>query len=242
MGISYSPVGGTAIVRWCVAALIACAVLGSPAPSRAAETTARICDEQVLPMSDGVRLHAWVSRLAPDQRRPVLFMMDSYARGGKAGESPGYNNACPETIPDDYVPQYLSKDLIDRFTLVQVSYRGTGSSQGLFDLTGPRTQRDLHEALKWAARQPWSSGRIVVAGESGTGFAGYHALTDPHVKAAFLVSTCPDMYRCFYRGGQYNSLAEVYLAGTSGGFLAGLDARNPLVPSPHPAPTPLPAA
>lgn len=187
-------------------------------------------------MSDGVRLHAWVSRLAPDQRRPVLFMMDSYARGGKSGESPDYNNACPETIPDDYVPQYLSKELVDRFTLVQVSYRGTGSSEGLFDLTAKRTQQDVHEALAWAAKQPWSSGRIVVAGESGTGFAGYHALTDPHVKAALLMTTCPDMYRCFYRGGQYNSLAEVYLAGTSGGFAAGLDARNRLGLNLNPTP------
>jgi uncharacterized protein len=216
--------------------LAAVCAFASPTAARAAETGQRLCDEQVIPMSDGVRLHAWVSRLAPDQRRPVLFMMDSYARGGKAGESPGYDNACPETIPDDYVPQYLSKDLVDRFTLVQVSYRGTGSSEGLFDLTAPRTQQDVHEALEWTANQPWSNGRIMVAGESGTGFAGYHALTDPHVKAAFLVSTCPDMYRCFYRGGQYNSLAEVYLAGTSGGFLAGLDARDRLGLNLNPAP------
>jgi uncharacterized protein len=215
---------------------LACAVFASPPAARAAETTTRICDEQVVAMSDGVRLHAWVSRLAPDHPRSVLFMMDSYARGGQPNHSPDYDNACPATIPDDYVPQYLSKDLVDRFTLVQVSYRGTGSSEGLFDLTAPRTQQDVHEALRWAATQPWSTGRIVVSGESGTGFAGYHAISDPHVKAALLMTTCPDMYRCFYRGGQYNSLAEVYLAGTSGGFAAGLDARNRLGLNLNPAP------
>src|SRR3954462_13211997 len=128
MGISYSPVRGLATI---MLGLLATLVLATPAPARAAETGQRLCDEQAIPMSDGVRLHAWVSRLAPDHPRPVLFMMDSYARGGKPNQGPSNDNLCPEVVPDDYVPQYLDKALTDRFTLVQVSYRGTGSSEGL---------------------------------------------------------------------------------------------------------------
>jgi predicted acyl esterase len=201
-------------------ATLLCAALAAlclPAPARAE----RLCDEHMVEMSDGVRLHAWVSRLAPDGRRPVLFMMDSYARGGKPGVSPAYDNACPEVIPDDYVPQYLDQALTDRFTLVQVSYRGTGMSEGVFDMTGPRTQEDVRAAAAWAAAGPWSNGDVVVAGESGTGFAAHHALGDPHVRAAVIFTSCADMYRCFRRGGGYNTLADVYLAGTTAGWLSG---------------------
>ena len=217
------------------AALLTLALaLSVAAPAQAED--GRICDEKLVTMSDGVRLHAWVSRLAPDGARPVLFMMDSYARGGQPNTSPAYNNACPEIVPDDYVPQYLSKELTDRFTLVQVSYRGTGSSEGLFDMTGQRTQKDISEAIAWAARGPWSNGNVVLAGESGTGFFAHHALTEPHVRAALIITSCADMYRCFRRGGGYNTLNDVYTAGTSAGWLSGFGARNSLGLASNPDP------
>lgn len=219
--------GGLPLVGAVALALLA-------APSARAEE--RLCTETLVPTSDGVKLHAWVSRLAPDRARPVLFMMDSYARQGKPGQGPQYNNACPEVLPDDGVPGWLSVDVINRFTLVQVSYRGTGSSEGLFDLTGRRTQRDIREAIAWAARQPWGNGDIVAIGESGTGFFAHHALLEPHVRAAVIYTSCADMYRCFYRGGQYNGLAEVYFAATSAGYLGGLDARNRLGTNRNPDP------
>jgi predicted acyl esterase len=196
----------------------------SAAPAHA---ITRTCTETKIRMSDGVQLHAWVAR-APAARkpRPTLFMMDSYARSGHPGKDSQYDNACPEVLPDDYVPSFLSQAIVDRFDLVQVSYRGTGASQGLFDMTGPRTQQDIHEAVRWAARQPWSSGRIVVTGESGTGFAAFHTLREKAVKAAVIFTSCADMYRCFYRGGTLNGLSEVYLAGTRGGYL-GAHSNDP---------------
>jgi putative CocE/NonD family hydrolase len=60
---------------------------------------------------------------------------------------------------------------------------------------------------------------VVAIGESGTGFFGFHALRNPHVKAALIFTSCADMYRCFYRGGQYNSLAEVYLGVTAADWM-----------------------
>ena len=44
-------------------------------------------------------------------------MMDSYARGGKPGQGPSNDDACPQVLPDDYVPAYLSKEVSDRFNL-----------------------------------------------------------------------------------------------------------------------------
>jgi predicted acyl esterase len=194
---------------------VAVALSASPA-----QAITRTCTETKIPMSDGVQLHAWVARApALKKPRPTLFMMDSYARSGHPGKDSQYDNACPEVLPDDYVPSFLSQAIVDRFDLVQVSYRGTGASGGLFDMTGPRTQRDIHEAIRWTARRPWSSGRIVVTGESGTGFAAFHTLREKAVKAAVIFTSCADMYRCFYRGGTLNGLSEVYLTGTRGGYL-----------------------
>jgi uncharacterized protein len=222
------------VIRRLVVLATLAVVASAPTAAHAAGT--RICDEKLVTMSDGVRLHAWVSRVAPAVPRPVLFMMDSYARGGQPNTSPAYNNACPEIVPDDYVPQYLDNQLTDQFTLVQVSYRGTGASEGLFDMTGPRTQQDIREAVAWAANGPWSNGDVVLAGESGTGFYEPYAMSDPHVRAALVITSCPDMYRCFRRGGDYNSLADVYMAGTTGGWLAGLSARNALGTGGNPDP------
>jgi hypothetical protein len=202
---------------------VASLVLQNTPVARAAD---RLCTERLITMSDGVRLHAWVSRLAPDARRPVLFMMDSYSRSGQADSNTGpSNNSCPLALPDDYVPQWLSTDITNRFTLVQVADRGTGLSEGLFDLNGPRIQQDVGESIDWAARQPWSNGRVVLTGESGTGFFTYYGMLNPHVKAALVFTSCPDMYRCFYRGGQYNSLAEVYLGATDADWAQLLQTR-----------------
>lgn len=176
----------------------------------------RLCEEMLVEMDDGVRLHAWVSRLAPDDDKPVLLEFESY-------NVP--SNTCPTTLPSDGNSTYVSPELIDRFTLVHVSYRGAGSSEGVFDMTAPRTQADVKATIAWAAAQPWSDGRVVLTGQSGTGFAAHHGLNEDAVVAAFIYSSCADMYRCFRRGGVYNALPEVYLARTEAGYAFGLNQR-----------------
>lgn len=170
------------------------------APLRAAE---RSCTELLLPMSDGVRLHAWVSTYYPDDPRPILFEFETYAQ---------HENGCPPFAPGE--PDLMSQEVIDEFTIVHVSYRGTGASEGVFDLSGPRTQADIREAIAWAAAQPFSNGDVVLTGQSGTGFAAHFGLLEPSVRAAIIYTSCADQYRCFRRGGIYNGLGEVYMART----------------------------
>lgn len=190
-------------------------------PAQAAEPAPeRLCTRTTIPTSDGVRLHAWVSRLAPDRARPVLFMMDTYARTGGTGP-----DDCPSALPDDNSANLLARELSDRFTLVRVAYRGTGASEGSFDFTGPRTQADIDEAIRWAARQPWSSGALTLIGSSGTGFFAHHALEQPSVSAAVMFTSCADMYRCMRTGGGDNGLTEVYLLRTILGYAGSLGDR-----------------
>src|SRR4051812_29904888 len=102
--------GGATQGRGTACAVLVLLALFAPATADAQEPE-RLCTETLVTMSDGVRLHAWVSRLAPDHARPVMFMMDSYARSGRAGEGPEYDNACPQFLPDDYVPGFISREL-----------------------------------------------------------------------------------------------------------------------------------
>lgn len=176
----------------------------------------RLCDDTTVTMSDGVRLHTWVSRVAPDTPKPVLLEVESY-------NVP--STTCPTTLPSDGTDAYVDQALVERFTLVHVSYRGTGSSEGRFDLTGPRTQADVDEVISWAAAQPWSDGRVVLTGQSGTAFGAHHGLDHPAVVAGLIYSSCADMYRCFRRGGVYNALPEVYMARTEAGYAFGLPQR-----------------
>jgi putative CocE/NonD family hydrolase len=225
------------LLRLAIATLAALAASTVGTAAATASAPQRLCSEKLITMSDGVRLHVWVSRLAPDTPRPVLFMMDSYSRSGQAdGQTGPANDSCPQALPDDYVPQWLSTDVIDQFTLVQVAARGTGLSEGTFDVNGPRIQQDINASIDWAAGQPWSDGRVALVGESGTGFSAYFGMRNPHVKAALVFTSCSDMYRCFYRGGGYNSLADVYLGATAGDWAQLLPTRAQLGTDSNPNP------
>ncbi|HEX7134233.1 MAG TPA: CocE/NonD family hydrolase [Iamia sp.] len=204
--------------RLLAVAVLLLVIAAVPGPPVAADDPpgTRLCDDTTVTMSDDVRLHTWVSRLAPDTPKPVLLEFESY-------NVP--SNTCPTTLPSDGTSAYVDQSLVERFTLVHVSYRGSGSSEGLFDLTGPRTQADVDEVISWAAAQPWSDGRVVLTGQSGTGFAAHHGLSHPAVVAGVIYSSCADMYRCFRRGGVYNTLPEIYMARTEAGYAFGLPQR-----------------
>lgn len=203
------------------------AVLAGTASAVRAQDVERICDELLVEMSDGVRLHTWVRRVPPDQPRPVMLEVESYARPG---------NACPDYVPGDLYPQLVTQEQFDRFTIVHVSKRGTGSSEGVYDVVGPDTQRDIREIIAWAREQPWSNGDIVLTGGSGTGFFAHHGIAEPGVKLALIYTSCADMYRCFRRGGVHNGLAEVYLGVTGVGYQDSLDDRQRLGTATNPIP------
>ncbi|MBF6357501.1 CocE/NonD family hydrolase [Nocardia higoensis] len=52
------------------------------------------------------------------------------------------------------------------YTQLVVDVRGTGFSQGEWDMLRDREQRDTVEVIDWASRQPWSNGRVGMSGIS----------------------------------------------------------------------------
>ena len=119
-------------------ALAVAALLVPAAPAGAAEPT---CEEILVPLSDGTKLHGWVRHGTAEGKRPVLWTMTPYTNTGCRG---------PDSIVD--------ADIVDRMSFASISYRGTGASEGEQDAWGPGDAKDVREVGDWLAKQPWSDG------------------------------------------------------------------------------------
>ncbi len=206
MSRTYRPATATATALIAVV-LLAFSALLPVARAGAAEQV----DQTVrITASDGVSLAAVVEGSGPLAARPTVVEFTPY---GEMGAS--------FTVGPDY-----------NFLTVQV--RGTGDSDGSFDVLGPRSQKDVLDVLQWACTQPWSNGELALAGFSASAIIIFNSLHQqlPCVKAAVLRSGTFELYRdLLVPGGVPNSVPGLaVLAGIGGLALAqGPDrlARNP---------------
>ena len=161
--------------------------------------------------SDGVRLQATLTSDGPVAPRPTIVEFSPYGRSNVTYERPpGFNGL-----------------------LVQL--RGTGDSDGRFDIMAARTQRDVVEVLRWACEQPWSAGRIGINGFSASAITIYNALHQKLpdcVRTIVLGSGTHELYRDLLVPGGVNNIVPgaAVLAGIGGIAVAqGTDrlARNP---------------
>ncbi|MFQ6398434.1 CocE/NonD family hydrolase [Nocardia sp. KC 131] len=81
------------------------------------------------------------------------------------------------------------------YTQVVVDVRGTGFSQGVWDMLRQREQQDTVEVIDWASHQPWSNGRIGMNGLSYSGINQVQAaqMRPPALKAIFPVVPGSDL-------------------------------------------------
>ena len=138
-----------------------------------------------IPMRDAVRLSANVFLPAGGGRVPVILARTPYGKGTAlyGGYELFVNNGYAVVIED---------------------VRGRGQSEGRFL---PMTQEvnDGDDTIRWIARQPWSNGRVAMAGASYLGIAQWKAALsgNPALRAiAPVVSGDDDYYdRMYSRGG-----------------------------------------
>jgi putative CocE/NonD family hydrolase len=146
-----------------------------------------------ITMPDGTKLSAAVS-------------LPADANGQSAAEPlptlvtlTGYDKNLPGNTP---VSGFLGRH---GYAEVLVDVRGTGSSEGVWDMFGPIEQADDVPILDWVAAQPFCNGRIGLYGESLLGITAALAAAQQHpaVKAAFLKVPMADAYRdIVFTGGQ----------------------------------------
>ncbi|MBF6331092.1 CocE/NonD family hydrolase [Nocardia transvalensis] len=83
------------------------------------------------------------------------------------------------------------------YTMVMVDVRGTGFSEGVWEAFGHREQQDTLEVIDWASHQPWSDGKIGMAGVSYSGINQIMAAqaNPPALRAIFPVIPSSDLIR-----------------------------------------------
>ncbi len=184
-----------AVLALAVAVLAAPGTLAaSPPPPELPEATySTVAKEVLVEMDDGVKIAATVtfpsldgSAPAPG-RFPVVLSMTPYGRNGLGGApSP---------------PLFATRGMISAVADV----RGTGGSGGNLDENyfSPREARDGYELVEYLGTQPYSNGRVGMAGGSYVGITQYLTaeLRPPHLAAITPAVAISDLYREGYTHG-----------------------------------------
>jgi X-Pro dipeptidyl-peptidase len=149
-------------------------------------------EELWVAASDGKRMDVAVYRPATEEKVPVFVNFSPY--WGDSAMAKG--DAFSQYMVEEYVPR--------GFAVALAAVRGTGHSEGCFQLGGDRELQDLQEVVDALAAQPWSTGAVAAGGKSydSTSQNGMVAkFPSQHLKGIFHVSGITDMYRYNYYGG-----------------------------------------
>lgn len=162
--------------------------------------------ETYISSADGTQLHVDVflpSDLASGERVPVILVVGPYQaltnyRSVSGPEDQGHRMHVFYT--------YLATDgrIFERgYAYVQVDLRGTGSSEGCYDIGGPGEHADVKAAVEWAASQPWSTGKVGMYGGSYDAWTQVMALATRPLGLAATVIMAPliDPYTSVYTNG-----------------------------------------
>lgn len=151
-----------------------------------------IMEEEWVAARDGKRMHNVVFRPDAEGTFPVFINFSPY--WGNTAELGGDNFA--KYMVDNFVPR--------GYVVVLSALRGTGHSEGCFQIGGDLEVSDLYDVTDHYANAPYSDGNIAMGGKSydSTPQNGLVAKM-PHeaVKGLFHVSGITDMYRYNYKDG-----------------------------------------
>jgi putative CocE/NonD family hydrolase len=158
-------------------------VLATPPPQP--RDAASIHEENVvIPMRDGVRLRADVLR-PREGRSPTLVYRTPYGK---------------HEALKDYTT--FARAVERGYAVVVQDVRGRYASDGEFR-PYENEGRDGYDTIEWAARQPWSDGRIGTFGLSYPGAVQWLAAVEnpPHLEAMVPAMTFSTPQNFFYSGG-----------------------------------------
>jgi predicted acyl esterase len=167
-----------------------------------------------IPCDDGLILRGDVFRPDDGKPAPVIMALGPYGKGveysdGYAAQWNWLISTYPDILPGS-TKSYMTWETVDPetwvpwgYAVVRIDSRGAGRSPGLLDMLSPREVRDYHDAIEWAAAQPWSTGRVGLNGIS------YYAINQwlvaaqqpPSLAAMIPWEGAGDFYRDWTRHG-----------------------------------------
>lgn len=161
-----------------------------------------------IEMDDGLIVRADIFRPEADGQYPVILTYGPYAKGLSFQE--GYPMAwdrMAEQHPDvtaGSTNKYQAWELPDPekwvpdgYICLRVDSRGCGSSPGFVDPFCARETKDIYNCIEWAGTQPWSNGKVGLAGISYYAINQWHvaSLQPPHLAAMCIWEGAADWYR-----------------------------------------------
>ena len=138
-------------------------------------------------MRDGVKLYADVYRPRRDGRFPTLITRTPYG------------------VQRDGVHEAVIGFAQRGYAVVVQDTRGRYESDGAWD-PFRNEANDGYDTVEWAARQPWSNGKVGMHGGSYLGHVQWQAATmaPPHLTAIFPVLASTSIYHnTFFHGGAF---------------------------------------
>ena len=152
-------------------------------------------ESALVPMKDGVKLYVEVVRPTKAGRYATILELSPY-HGTNADRSG--TRILPE--PEGGMAGYFAPR---GYAVVFVDLRGTGKSEGCLDHMGKLDQRDAHDIVEWAAKQPWSNGRVGMTGHSYVGSTPQMAAAQnpPHLKTIVPSAGLAWMYHHEFQDG-----------------------------------------
>ena len=166
-----------------------------------------------IPMSDGIKLSCDIWRPDHQGKFPAVLGFHCYHAGAQTGpirpasistaqwRHPGQERTNASLESGD--PVFFARR---GYVHVVCNARGSGNSEGEWDLSGPQEVKDVYETIEWIAAQPWCDGQVAMFGVSYFAWIQLLAATSnpPHLKTIFCPWGATDFYRdLFYRGGMF---------------------------------------
>jgi predicted acyl esterase len=164
----------------------------------------------MIPVLDGIKLEAYVFRPDSNEKFPAIVGASPYSKQGQSEPirpsafssiKPLSGEEKPRGALEMGDPYFYARR---GYAHVLVNVRGTGKSEGYFELLAEREVQDVKAVIEWAAAQPWCDGNVGMFGVSYFAMIqlATAGLNPPHLKCIFAPWGLTDMYRdMIYQGG-----------------------------------------
>ncbi|MHB8566368.1 MAG: CocE/NonD family hydrolase [Nitrososphaerales archaeon] len=132
----------------------------------------------------------------PAQSPPIRSKANSTTAGGWAASVERPNSPMESGDPEFYARR--------GYVHIICNVRGTGKSEGIYDLVGQKEIEDVYDVIEWIASRPWCNGNVGMFGVSYFAWIQQFAATTnpPHLKCIFGPYAATDFYRdVVYHGG-----------------------------------------
>lgn len=155
-----------------------------------------------IPLRDGTILKADIFRPDAKGKYPIIMSMTAYMKDRPwpvpedHEAKPGKYQVWEVPNPERWVPW--------GYVLIRIDTRGFGKSPGKPAGLNEQEAKDYYDAIEWAARQPWSNGRVGLSGVSYIAINQWYVAAEqpPSLKAIIPWEGLADQYRdTFFRGG-----------------------------------------